>query len=360
MKTLGTRITIAPVWALTVIGALTTGHLVSAGEANADSGTATENVRVERIDDGENEGSTRLVSIEAVARTDAQKNAARKREPWLGVFTEEGSEALAAQLGLDAGVGLVVGYVAPDSPAAKAGLKKNDVLVECEGQVLVHPAQLRKLVRMRQVGDAVKLVFYRAGKKQTVSVTLAKGPAELGVLDDVMSGQGLALRDLQQQLRDLPVRDALREQMESVKKSLKNAQIDQKKVKEEVRRSMEQARKALQQALRAATNSDSTLWPVRKALEELGKSGVFVDNKTTVTVRSGGKGAKSIVKTDDSGTIVIVCNPKPHLTAHDPDGKLLFDGEIETAEQRDQVPPELWSKVEPLLEKLSPKAEDEP
>ncbi len=349
----------SPFWAWTVIGTLMTGHIVSAGEVNADSGTVTDNVRVEQSDDADSEGLTRLVSIEAVARTDQQKSAARKREPWLGVYTEEGSEALSSQLGLDAGVGLVVGYVAPDSPAAKAGLKKNDVLVECEGQILVHPAQLRKLVRMRQVGDSIKLVFYRAGKKQTVSVTLAKGPAEFG-LEDVMPDQGPALRDLQQQLRDLPVRDALREQIESVKKSLKNAHLDQKKVKEEVRRSMEQARKALQQALRAATNSDSTLWPVRKALEELGKSGLFVDNKTTVTVRSGGPGAKSIVNTDDSGTIVIVCNPKPHLTAHDPDGKLLFDGQIETAKQREKVPPELWTRVEPLLEKLNPKAEDEP
>jgi S1-C subfamily serine protease len=36
--------------------------------------------------------------------------------------------------------------VAPDSPAAKAGLEKNDVLAELEGQLLVVPAQLRKLV----------------------------------------------------------------------------------------------------------------------------------------------------------------------------------------------------------------------
>jgi hypothetical protein len=57
---------------------------------------------------------------------------------------------------------------------------------------------------------------------------------------------------------------------------------------------------------------------------------------------------------------VLVSNPKPHLTAHDKAGKLVFDGEIDTPEQRDKVPPELWEKVEPMLDKVTPKPEDEP
>ena len=52
--------------------------------------------------------------------------------------------------------------------------------------------------------------------------------------------------------------------------------------------------------------------------------------------------------------------PSPDLTAHDKDGKLLFDGEIDTPEQRAKVPPELWEKVEPLLDKIAPRAEEEP
>jgi hypothetical protein len=67
-----------------------------------------------------------------------------------------------------------------------------------------------------------------------------------------------------------------------------------------------------------------------------------------------------VVKADESGTIVLVCNPKPHFTAHDKDGKLVFDGEIDTSEQRAKVPPELWEKVEPLLDKVAPQAEEEP
>jgi len=57
----------------------------------------------------------------------------------LGLSTEEAPEALASQFGLNSGEGLVVIYVAPDSPAAKAGFRKNDVLVELGDQLLVSP-----------------------------------------------------------------------------------------------------------------------------------------------------------------------------------------------------------------------------
>jgi hypothetical protein len=73
-----------------------------------------------------------------------------------------------------------------------------------------------------------------------------------------------------------------------------------------------------------------------------------------------GNSVDSLVKTDGSGTIIILRAPKLHLTAHDKAGKLLFDGEIETPEQRDKVPRDLWGKVEPMLKKMTPKVEKEP
>jgi hypothetical protein len=139
--------------------------------------------------------------------------------------------------------------------------------------------------------------------------------------------------------------------------------IDQGKVQEEVRRSLEQARKATEDALSYSTNAFSEA--SAKALRELQRLGVMAggggsSGSSSVTVRSSGEKVRSIVKADESGTIVIVSNPKPRLTAHDKDGKLLFDGEIDTPEQRAKVPPEVWEKAEPMLDKLAPKAEEEP
>ena len=88
-------------------------------------------------------------------------------------------------------------------------------------------------------------------------------------------------------------------------------------------------------------------------LKELLKSGIRVDDDATVVVRSRGKSSRSVVKTDDSGTTVIVGPPNLHLTARDKNGELLFDGEIETPEQRAKVPTEVWKRVEPLLDEKS-------
>ena len=124
--------------------------------------------------------------------------------------TSEASETLASQLDLEPGAGLVINYVAPESPAAKAGLRKNDVLVQFEDQALVHPAQLRKLVRVRKVGDIVKLGIYRAGKRQNISVTLDQTKAGSGFFEDGEHGLKGSFNELQKQLRDLHIDDAMR------------------------------------------------------------------------------------------------------------------------------------------------------
>jgi hypothetical protein len=99
------------------------------------------------------------------------------------------------------------------------------------------------------------------------------------------------------------------------------------------------------------------LGPVRAVLEGLAHSGVVVDDKADVVVRSSNKTTKSLVKSDESGTIVLLCNPSLHLTAHDKDGKLLFDGLVESSEDRAKVPRELWQRVEPLIDQMRPPAE---
>jgi len=290
------------------------------------------------------------VTIEA---TPQPEPTARKDVPWLGISTSEASETLAAQLDLGPGVGLVTTYVAPGSPAEKSGLQKNDVLVQFDDQSLVHPAQLRKLVRVRKEGDVVKLGYYRAGKRQTVSVTLGLTRVEQGLWGDEAHAWKGNLKDLSKQLQDLHIDETVRDQMRMLRQSLGNIKIDQKEVQEDVRKGMEQARKAIEEAVRSVTNAE----PLRKVLENLAHSGVIVDDKADVIVRSSGKNIRSMVKSDETGTIVIVSNPKLHLTAHDKEGKLLFDGPVESEEERAKVPQDLWKRVEPLVDQIHSSAE---
>jgi membrane-associated protease RseP (regulator of RpoE activity) len=277
--------------------------------------------------------------------------------PWLGVSTEETSEALAAQLGLEKGAGLTVNFVAPESPAAKAGLKKNDVLVQFEEQLLVHPAQLRKLVRSRKEGDTVHLTYYRGGKKQTASLTIGKTKPAFG-FDGEGEWEG-KLRELKRQLKDLPIQPTIEKHMQTLRESMGNLKVDGEKAQDALKRSLLEAQKELQRALSQLPNTTEALEPARKALKEIQESRILKDNNASMTIRSSGGSVKSLVRSDDSGTLVIVANPHPRLTAHNKSGKLIFDGEIQTAEQRDKVPRDLWERVEPLLEKMNSTPESE-
>jgi hypothetical protein len=148
--------------------------------------------------------------------------------------------------------------------------------------------------------------------------------------------------------------DAMRDQVRILKDSLGNIKIDQNEIKQDIRLGMEQAQKAIREALKNVTNGD----PVRKVLENFAQSGYSLDDKADVVVRSSGRHVKSLVRSDDSGTIVVVANPKLHLTAHDKEGNLLFDGPIESADDRAKVPPELWDRVEPLVNQVKTDAEE--
>jgi len=355
MKTYLQRLTIVGL-ALALAGALTLVPLnasafkhATVSQAITEEDQEARATAVANADEADNEDS---VVIEKADSERVNSSESPKEVAWLGVSTTEASEALTSQLDLQPGVGLVVTYVAPDGPAAKAGLKKHDVLVQLEDQSLVHPSQLRKLVRVRKEGDTVKLTYYRAGKQKATSVTLGKTTAKFGYLDN---DWGLAgnLRGVEMQLRDLHLDEAMKEQMKAMHDSLGAFKLDQGKVQEDIRRSMNEARKALHEALHNATNADPALNPIRKAIESLVGAGMVVDNNATVVVRNSRKDAKSLVQTDDSGTIVLVNRPKLHLTAHDKDGNLVFDGEIETSDQRAKVPRNLWKRVEPLVEKLN-------
>src|SRR5882757_1189009 len=146
------------------------GVVTSGGDPGARSG-----IKIERIESGDKKTP--------------------KDVAWLGISTDEACDVLASQLGLKPGEGLVVIYVEPNSPAAKAGLQKYDVLVAMGDQMLVHPHQLRKLVRLKKEGDSIKLDFYRGGKRQSTTATLSKTLDRTDATDDMMRGLELQLSD---------------------------------------------------------------------------------------------------------------------------------------------------------------------
>ncbi len=93
---------------------------------------------------------------------------------WLGVEAREVTPESVKDLKLPAERGIVVGRVAPDSPASKSGLKETDVITEVDGQRVEGSAQFRRMIREIPAGRTVQLTVWRDGRAQTISATLAQ------------------------------------------------------------------------------------------------------------------------------------------------------------------------------------------
>jgi hypothetical protein len=97
----------------------------------------------------------------------------------LGVQIGTPGAALADQLDLPKGQGLLVTSVVPDSAAGKAGLKVNDILLEWGGKpVTSEPADFAKMVAAAKADEAVDVLVLRKGRKEKLAgVKLPAGRA---------------------------------------------------------------------------------------------------------------------------------------------------------------------------------------
>ena len=93
---------------------------------------------------------------------------------WLGVESQEVSAEKAKELKLPAERGVLLERVVPDSPAAKGGLKDNDVITEINGQRVEGAAQFRRMIHEIPAGRSAQFTVWRDGHAQTISVTLGK------------------------------------------------------------------------------------------------------------------------------------------------------------------------------------------
>ena len=93
--------------------------------------------------------------------------------PWLGISAEDVTNDSAVKLGLPRPVGVEVKDVAPDGPAAKAGVKAGDVILEIEGHEIDDDEGLRFRLATMAVDTPAKLTLFRTGKTETVTAMLA-------------------------------------------------------------------------------------------------------------------------------------------------------------------------------------------
>jgi len=91
---------------------------------------------------------------------------------YLGIGIENLNAELAEWFGLANTNGILVSEVAPDSPAEKGGIRRDDVIVEFGGQPVTEAGAFRSRVASTPAGSSIPLVVLRDGKRVALDVTV--------------------------------------------------------------------------------------------------------------------------------------------------------------------------------------------
>ena len=86
------------------------------------------------------------------------------RKPRLGLEIQDLAE----------GKGVKVLDVNSDTPAAKAGMQKDDVILDIDGKAVASVDELKEKVKNLKEGDTIKVTYQRSGKTQTTDIKFPK------------------------------------------------------------------------------------------------------------------------------------------------------------------------------------------
>jgi serine protease Do len=131
------------------------------------------------------------------------------RRGWLGVRIQDVSDDVAEAIGLQEARGALVTDV-PEGPSAAAGMQSGDVILSFDGMDVNDTRELVQRVASTEIGKEVRVVVFRDGRTQTLSVTLgrredAEGavPASAPATDPVeQSILGMTVSTMSEELRE--------------------------------------------------------------------------------------------------------------------------------------------------------------
>lgn len=226
---------------------------------------------------------------------------------YLGVATEPVDATLGSQLGLPPHIGLVVRYVDPASPAAGV-LHEHDVLEKIDDQLLVSHYQFSVLVRTREAGEKVTLTVIREGERRPIDVVLTAKP----------------LPSLRHRGRSgLPHFRAIGSEFwHTVTNFPPFRRVDAEELRSRIRE-----------------------WQA-PAVPGAGRDGL--SQRDTLNVEDGVR--HTVTMADDEHTLKLSCceDGSEILVVTDSDENVVFEGPVDTAEQRAGLPEEVQAKLRRL------------
>ena len=288
----------------------------------------------------------------------------QKPTAYLGVSTGPVPPPLGAQLNLPEGFGLLVEQVVPESPAAKAGLQRYDVLRLLNDQQLTDPEQLAALVRHAGKDAEVSITVLRKGAEQKLTVKVG----ERLLPEKPVGGRFGDFNWRVEPLRQIPemARDAAKRAEEQARRMQEQFRAFQEKMGDFQKRLQEWQKdpsgkppEAPKLDLPQPPEAPKAPEPPRPPggpdspgpadlLRESRPGGapqVRVDQDGNVTTWNTAQ-ARIVIK-DDQGEIVLRSeNGRRFATVRNAAGGVTFDGPVDTAEQRHSLPEDVRRKIE--------------
>ena len=118
---------------------------------------------------------------------------------WMGVKIQALSDDMARTYRMKDSKGALINEVTADSPADKAGLKADDVVVGVDGRAIEDNGDLSRYIASKAPGTTVNLRVLRGSAEQTIAVTLGTFPDETAEADNESANRGqlgMTLRNL--------------------------------------------------------------------------------------------------------------------------------------------------------------------
>jgi membrane-associated protease RseP (regulator of RpoE activity) len=112
-----------------------------------------------------------------LAAADGRDLFADRVQPYLGITTDPVSAGAGSGDETPDRGGLVIGHVSTRSPAAKAGLAVDDVVLEFDARPVTTSDELQQMVEAAGKGKRVKLSILRKGERREVEAVIGVEPA---------------------------------------------------------------------------------------------------------------------------------------------------------------------------------------
>ena len=125
--------------------------------------------------------------VKTVVATAESGGAAIKR-PWIGAELQDVTPDIAVSLGMARPEGALVVSLHPESPLAKSGLKRGDIILAIEGKPVENAQELGYRVATTAIGATTIVEYQRKGDRRETQVVMVGAPETVDRKDTLLGG----------------------------------------------------------------------------------------------------------------------------------------------------------------------------